>query len=692
MDDKELLRVYEEKIKRLKLIQYITIAMNETSDSHELLTLMLDKCMTLTGADTGSIMLKDPHSRQLRFEVYRGFDDDTVHKTNIMIGEGITGTVVLDGMPKLVNDVTSDPVYIPLRKDIFSELVVPLSVHGKVIGVVSVDSRRKNAFTEDDLELLRTISNQAAQILVRTNLYQELERRMKLKDILIDISQSAEKIYELKDVYEIVMKKLTDNFSILRGFLVLFDREEANKLSVFTGFNVTEAEMSRGIYKVGEGVVGKVVESGKAISIPDIHQENGFLNRMQIKRDKTIPTSFIAVPIKLDGIVVGVLAVEKNFENLDILQDAEDTMILIANILSSKVKNWERIIQEKESLITENINLKKELNRNFGLDNLIGKNNLMQTVFDLVRTVADSSSSILILGESGTGKELIARALHIGSSRMNGPFVSINCASIPENLLESELFGHKKGAFTGAAGDKKGKFQLADKGTIFLDEIGDMPLYLQAKLLRAIQEREIEPIGSEQKVRVDIRIISATNKVLDKLIKEGKFREDLYYRLNVVEVRLPPLRERKDDIPLLVDHFIQKYAKRDNRQAPSISQEALRLLQSYFWPGNVRELENVIERSVLLTKTGNIEVNNLPAFLLDVEEVPDIHIAKWIEGFIKNSSFSGNLYGKIIGHIEKELISKALIFNNRNKVKTSDFLGINRNTLRSKMEEYNINI
>jgi Nif-specific regulatory protein len=314
----------------------------------------------------------------------------------------------------------------------------------------------------------------------------------------------------------------------------------------------------------------------------------------------------------------------------------------------------------------------------------------MMAVFELIKTVSDSNSSILILGESGTGKELVAQSLHVGSSRKDSPFVSINCASIPENLLESELFGYKKGAFTGAISDKKGKFQSANGGTIFLDEIGDMPLYLQAKLLRAIQEREVEPLGSEIKVKVDIRIISATNKNLDKLIKEGKFREDLYYRLNVIEILIPPLRDRKDDIPLLVNHFIKKFSERDNKSVHNISQESLRLLQSYNWPGNIRELENVIERAVLLCRTHTIEVGNLPPFLMETEEVPDIHISKWIEAFVKNPSCDGKLYEKVIGHIEKELISKSLIFNNRNKVKTSEFLGINRNTLRSKIEEYNI--
>lgn len=688
--DNNYTKELEEKIKRLKLIQYLTIAMNESSDSQELLKIMLDKCISITGADSGSIMIKDPGSKKLKYEVIKGLDEDIVFRTPIDVGEGLTGTVFQDGIPRIVNDVSIDPVYIPVRKDIMSELAVPLSVQGKIIGVVNVDSSRIGAFTEEDMEFLQTVSNQAAQILVRTNLNHQLESKIKLKDLLLDISQSIEKIFELSDSFEIVMKKLADSFGIYRGMLVLFEKDEPNKLSIYNAYNITDEEMSRGIYKVGEGVVGKVVETGRAVSVKDINKDNSYLNRMQIKRDKNIPISFIAVPIKIEGIVVGVLAVEKYYESEIMLSDEEDMMTLVANVIANKVKSWERIYKDKENLIAENLSLKKELHKNFAIDNIIGKNRNMMAVFELIKAVSDSNSSILILGESGTGKELVAQSLHVGSSRKDSPFVSINCASIPENLLESELFGYKKGAFTGAISDKKGKFQSANGGTIFLDEIGDMPLYLQAKLLRAIQEREVEPLGSEVKVKIDIRIISATNKDLDKLIKEGKFREDLYYRLNVIEIQIPPLRSRKDDIPLLVNHFIKKFSGRDNKNVHNISQESLRLLQTYNWPGNIRELENVIERAVLLCRTHTIEVGNLPSFLMETEEVPDIHISKWIEAFIKNPSCGGKLYEKVIGHIEKELISRSLIFNNRNKVKTSEFLGINRNTLRSKIEEYNI--
>lgn len=684
----------ENQIKRLKLIQYLLDTMNSSKNPNELLEKLLDQCIAMTGASSGSIMLKEPDSDELKIVFHRNLDERILQKTIIMVGEGVTGFVVQEGLPKLVNDVDLEPKYIPVREDIQAELAVPLNIQGSIRGVLNVDSNRKNAFTESDIELMQTAAHQAAQILSRNMMTKELENKIQLQQILIDISNEVEKISELRDAFDLVMKKLTDNLKIHRGMLVLFDTEDINQLSVVTAYNLTEDEMSRGVYKVGEGVIGKVVATHTPIAIPDINRDKDFLNRMRIKREKNIPISFIAIPINIDGMTSGVLAVEKEFESANTLSDETNFIYLIGKFIANKVRAFQRLSEERQTLLDENLQLKKELYKNYGLSNFIGKNIKMVEVFDMVKLVADSQSSILVRGESGTGKELIARALHYNSSRREQPFISVNCAAIPEHLLESELFGYKKGAFTGATTDRKGKFILANNGTIFLDEIGDMPLPLQGKLLRVIQEREVEPIGSESKVKVDIRILSATNKNLQLLIKEEKFREDLFYRLNVIEIGIPPLRDRKDDIPLLVSHFRSKYAKVNNRKIDAISPEALRVLQSYGWPGNVRELENIIERAVLLCKTGVIEPSNLPSYIAETEhsQVSDISIGKWIDGYIKNVLYEGKVYSEIVGYIEKELLSRALLFNNRNKVKTADFLGINRNTLRFKMRDYGIKL
>ena len=270
---------------------------------------------------------------------------------------------------------------------------------------------------------------------------------------------------------------------------------------------------------------------------------------------------------------------------------------------------------ERRDLVGENLLLKQKLEGQFRFGNIIGKSKKMHEVLELVESVAGSDANILIQGENGTGKELIANALHYNSKRAKGPFIKINCAAIPKDLIESELFGYKKGAFTGAQTDKEGLFEMAEGGSLLLDEIGEMPPYLQTKLLRVLQEREYRPIGSDRIVRVDFRLICATNIDLDAALRDGKLREDLYFRINTITLRVPPLRERTEDIPLLCEHFLEKYRQRHQRNVKSIAPAAYHVLIRHRWPGNVRELENVIERGVLVAKGSEITVNDLPESL-----------------------------------------------------------------------------
>ncbi|MCK4795832.1 MAG: sigma 54-interacting transcriptional regulator, partial [Spirochaetes bacterium] len=648
-----------------------------------------DEFIKIFNGKSGFILIKNKNLNKFKIEVIRGISKDKAQNIKYQLKDEIK-ILFQDENPKIINIAASDLKEIKTN-DNFS-LLIPLKTGEKIISVVIINDITKKSLTKYDIELIQTISNHASQNLSRILIFKDLGQKIKLKNILIDISNSIEKVFILKDVIDVLMKKLADKFGIIRGMLFLLEREHSNKLSVFTAYNLTEEEISRGIYKVGEGIVGKVVEDGKAISISDINRDSLFLNRMKIRRIKNNPISFIAVPIKISGIVLGVLAIEKYFESIDLLRDQEDMLFLVSGIIANKVKIYQKMSKEKSVLLEENLNLRKELYGKYGIKNIIGKNKKMQEIFELIKMVADSNSSILILGASGTGKELVAKALHFNSDRRHEPFISINCAAIPENLFESELFGYKKGAFTGAGTDKKGKLLLADGGTLFLDEIGEMPMYLQAKILRAIQEREIEPVGSELKIKINIRIVSATNKNPKELIINEKLREDLYYRLNVVEINIPSLKERKDDIPLLVQHFIEKFSKLNNRKIDRISPEALRILQSYHWPGNVRELENIIERAILLSRGNTIEVLNLPSFIIEAGEfqTEELYIGKWVENLIYNEKDNGNAYNSFMKIIEKELIIKSLLFNNRNKVKTSEFLGINRNTLRAKMKQYDI--
>jgi len=324
-----------------------------------------------------------------------------------------------------------------------------------------------------------------------------------------------------------------------------------------------------------------------------------------------------------------------------------------------------------QDLLKENIYLRQELEKKYEFRDIIGKSHKMQEVLALVKTVARSNSTILIEGESGTGKELVARAIHNSSLRSDGPFVAVSCAALPETLLESELFGHEKGAFTGAVSTKKGRFELANKGTLLLDEIGDISPKTQVDMLRVLEEKEFRRVGGTEVIKTDVRIISATNKDLKGLVEEGRFREDLYYRINVVSIQLPPLRDRKEDVPLLVQHFLRKYCIENKKEIDGLSEEAFRFLIKYDWPGNVRELENAIERAVVITKGRIVLLEDLPGPIR-------------AEGEFKPAT---NMQ---LREVEKEHILHALELNNWNITRTAKILGIDRNTLSSKIRRYHI--
>ncbi|MGE3777052.1 MAG: sigma-54-dependent transcriptional regulator, partial [Pirellulaceae bacterium] len=328
-------------------------------------------------------------------------------------------------------------------------------------------------------------------------------------------------------------------------------------------------------------------------------------------------------------------------------------------------------------VIEENRNLKEQLDLRFGMENIVGHDHRMLRVFDMIESVANTRATMLITGESGTGKSLIARAVHRRSSRRNGPFVEVACGALPETLLESELFGHVAGAFTGAIGDKIGKFLQADGGTIFLDEIGTASASMQVKLLRVLQEFEFEPVGGTKTHRVDTRVILATNENLSKAVAEGRFRQDLYYRINVINVELPPLRERISDIPRLAHHFLEEVAAEAGRKIAGFTDDALAALRRYLWPGNVRELQNVIERAVLLGKGGHIGLDDLPS-----------HVA--VGAPVPLTGSSNQPLKQALGVPERQIILEALQANNWNRNATADALGINRTTLYKKMKRLGV--
>ncbi len=325
--------------------------------------------------------------------------------------------------------------------------------------------------------------------------------------------------------------------------------------------------------------------------------------------------------------------------------------------------------------------LRKEIDKSFNFGNIIGNSKVMENIFKVVRQIADSRSTVLIMGESGTGKELVSRAIHYNSNRKNYPFVTINCAAIPETLIESELFGHERGAFTNAIEKKLGRFEIAHHGTLFLDEIGELSLTTQAKILRFLEEKEFNRVGGSKTIKVDVRLITATNRDLNQLIKKGGFREDLYYRINVVPIVIPPLREKKEDIPLLLEHFIKKFNSENNKKVKGVSKEAFELMTNYDWPGNIRELENLIERIVNLTSNEYIQPNELPFSLINIPKINGL----------KESVLNGKVsFLEAEEEFEKEIILDALRKTNYIQSHAAEILGMSRRILKYKMDKLRI--
>jgi Nif-specific regulatory protein len=446
---------------------------------------------------------------------------------------------------------------------------------------------------------------------------------------LLQVSQTMVSSFDIDRNLRKAMRVLSEELDLQRATVALV-HPETRELRIAAAHGLSRAEIARGIYRVGEGVVGRVVSSGSAMVVPNIGEEPLFLNRTE-SRPARADIAFVSVPIVLRGEVLGVLSADRVFGDATVSLD-EDVRVLeiVASIIAHAVRlywTYQREVEKRESL-------RRELRGRYSLPNIIGDSDAMQEVFRIVTKVAASQATVLLRGESGTGKELIAHALHYQGPRPKGPFIAINCAALPENLLEAELFGYEKGAFTGAVASKQGRFELARGGTIFLDEVGDVSPGLQAKLLRVLQERTFERLGGTKTLTTDARIVSATNRDLEQMTKQGEFREDLYWRLNVVPIFLPALRTRREDVALLIEHFLERFGRVSGRDV-TISPETLRLLMRYPWPGNIRELENTIQRLVVLAEADVIEPSDLPMHLLvhdlPPESGPDVSLEDEVE-------------------------------------------------------------
>ncbi len=502
-----------------------------------------------------------------------------------------------------------------------------------------------------------------------------VDEKIEELQLLFDISQTLDSSMDLRDTLGPVMKIIAKYKGIVRGSLTLLNRESA-EISIEAAYGLSASQQRRGRYRVGEGIIGQVFETGKPAVIPKVSAEPRFFNRTgAMANDEAEKLSFISVPIKLENTVIGALSVDRQYGEQGSLEEDLRLYSIIASLISQAVQLRQFAQEERQRLIEENLRLTEELKDRFRPSNIIGNSNAMQEVYDLISRVSRSDATVLIRGESGTGKELVAQAIHYESLRAGKPFIKVNCAALPEPVIESELFGHEKGAFTGAVSSRKGRFELADGGTLFLDEIGDLSPALQIKLLRVLQEREFERVGGTATIKVDVRLIAATNIDLETRIEQGDFRQDLYYRLNVFPIHIPPLRERKTDILLLADFFVEKYSKSSHKNVRRISTPAIDMLMAYHWPGNARELENCIERAVLLSRDDVIHGHHLPPTLQTAEA--------------SDTAFKGRLQ-TALENVEREFILDALKSTRGNMAEAARKLGVTERIMGLRVHRYRI--
>lgn len=496
--------------------------------------------------------------------------------------------------------------------------------------------------------------------------------------LLYHVSVTLQSDRELSEILDPILQHIAVHMGMERGTLSIFNRNRS-ELSIEAAYGLTKEEKARGVYKIGEGITGRVAETGKPELIPSIHDEPSFLNRTRARENVSKhDIAYICVPIKYDKEVIGVLSVDKVFDVSVPCEEDIRLLSIIAAMVAHRVRSRQSVREKIEALEEENKRLQWELHDKFKPDNIIGDSKEMKETYRLIGKVAASNATVLIRGESGVGKEVVANAIHFHSDRKDHPFIKVNCSAFPESLLESELFGHEKGAFTGADQRRKGRFELAEGGTLFLDEMGDISLSAQVKLLRVLQEREFERVGGSETLKANVRIIAATNRNLEDLIVTGNFREDLFYRINVFPIYVPPLRERKSDILQLANYFVDKFNKINGLEIKRISSPAIDMLMSYHWPGNVRELENCIERAGLLAQEGVISGYNLPATLQPPEDYQEnIHELPLLER---------------LERIEKELILDALKGCKGNMARASRKLGVSERVMGLRIKKFDVDL
>jgi Nif-specific regulatory protein len=493
---------------------------------------------------------------------------------------------------------------------------------------------------------------------------------------LLDLSQALA-ASEIRPALPRALEILSEAFGALNGAILLAD-EEGTTLRIEAARGLSPQAVERARYRAGEGINGRVLVSGKAVVLPQASLEPLFLDRTGVLKEqkrKKAELSFFCVPVFLDQRTAGTLCLTVPYDRGRDFDRDTKLLQIAASMIGLSMKVARLVAADRQRLAEENQQLRRELRDRYDLRHLIGHSHAMQRVYEAVAQAAPSSTTVLIRGESGTGKELVAHALHYNSPRAEKPFIKVSCGALPENLIESELFGYEPGAFTDARHLKKGRFELADGGTLFLDEVGELSPIIQVKLLRVLQEREFERLGGVRSLKVDVRLIAATHRDLEAAVKAGTFREDLYYRLHVFELFMPPLRERQADILLLADHFVEKIAGKEGKDVRRISTSAIDMLAAYHWPGNVRELENAIERAILVCEGGVIHAHHLPPSLQTAEV---------------SGTLPGTGLGDAVAAFERDLLQDALKSARGNRSRAARLLQTTERILNYKVQKYGL--
>ncbi len=491
---------------------------------------------------------------------------------------------------------------------------------------------------------------------------------------LMEVGRVLSGATNLRGALNRVLEVLCETGTI-RGSIALVNEDDGT-IVVQAAEGPVRAGAHTASYGPGEGIPGRVVESGRAVVVPRISQEPSFLFRVTPRAElRERELSHVCAPLLVQGRAVGTLDVDLPFEPGRDYEVTLQFFQVVATMVAQSVALRRRVDSEQRRLADENVHLRQELKERYDFSNIIGTSGPMRQVYQAIEQVARTGTTVILRGESGTGKELVAHAIHYNSPRANGPFVKVSCAALPETLIESELFGYEKGAFTGAHQTKKGRFELAAGGTLFLDEIGELSLATQVKLLRVLQEHEFERLGGTQPIRADVRLITATHRALERAIEEGTFRSDLYYRLNVFPIAIPPLRERKPDIVQLADHFLEKFAREHHKTIKRIATPAIDMLMSYHWPGNVRELINALERAVVVCDGQVIHAHHLPPTLQTAEASGTMTVVS---------------LGDAVEAYEKDLIQDALKSTRGIRAKAARLLHTTDRVLNYKIEKYGI--